>query len=569
MNCVRTKRECLGYRDLTDAMFLDETNNVIQKARTPRSREITATPTPPAAPVSLTIRGPGQARPGIPQHLEHPQGLDAHAIAYYYRHIALKRSEAKWATRVSSRDALFYSVLALGYSGLAQSSSRREVRAQARVSSETAYLEAVQAVKSALMRPQEADIDGTLLAVHLMALYETTAQRRRKVELEASVSAWSNHIQGAAALIEARRDAGADVQVSIRFFPQTVMLLSMDCIRRGVPLPKNITRMYKQVAQHASRSETPVLQRWDLVVDFCNFYGETRANPDCPYQDILDEAQVLDTRARTWFEHAEHSLLYSVIPIASKARHDGLELPAYHYRYQSFDAAERWNGYRAIRILLNQMIRSVLLLGMSQRPPLFRGSTYAQLLQSSTDNLQTLQDDVISSLPQYIGLEQWAASEVSAGASEDNSAISPGSAQSSGAPFRPSFLWASWRNADDEQRRKYSSFDTPKSTNADMPQDVLSTTSTPSPQSPNSAQRQMITSVSPPFVKIGGGSSLPWVLFTLATTDIASDALKRWLSMQLEYIGSKMSMRQALYLALQIERRDFNVAWWRTRSTRP
>lgn len=64
-----------------------------------------------------------------------------------------------------------------------------------------------------------------------------------------------------------------------------------------------------------------------------------------------------------------------------------------------------WNGVRAIRIVLNQMIRSFLLRGFAARPPLFTEQTYTLMFQHATDNLIMLQNEVIASVPQYLGYD--------------------------------------------------------------------------------------------------------------------------------------------------------------------
>ena len=61
-------------------------------------------------------------------------------------------------------------------------------------------------------------------------------------------------------------------------------------------------------------------------------------------------------------------------------------------------------------------------------------------------------------------------------------------------------------------------------------------------------------------------ANFPWVLFTLGGTDIATEPLKRWLVARLRYIGEKMSVRQALFLADKLEQGDMNEAWYRNYS---
>ena len=141
---------------------------------------------------------------------EPPYALETQALVFYYHNFAIKEgpqarlARSRGLASAPSHNALYQSMLALGYAGLSQCASMGESRLQARAFAEKAYIEAVRAVTFAVTRPEETAIDGTLLAVHLMAMYETTAQRRKDVELSTMLSAWSNHVHGAAALLEAR-----------------------------------------------------------------------------------------------------------------------------------------------------------------------------------------------------------------------------------------------------------------------------------------------------------------------------------------------------------------------------
>lgn len=534
-------------------MFLDETQTVIDRFQEKNSTSSTPKPAPsvPRLAVVLPVVSRNQMNLDWPFYRQLPCDFEAQAMGFYHHHFAIRAglqagpASARTLTPVLGPGALHHSMLALGYAGLSRCVASKGVQWRARTSAEKAYLDAVRAVKHAVILPEEAEIDHTLLAVHLMALYETTA-RSRSSGPKVMMSAWSNHVRGAAALLESMGLSQFETPESMRVFYQTVILACIDCIKQGSLLPGNIYEIYKLAKQQMPVRVTPHLRQTDLVVEFCHFYGRVRSQHIRDYRVILARAQALNDQAELVFEHADQATQYKTVPNQPDQRHRNpskISFPACHDVYPSFHAAELWNGSRAIRLLLNQMVRSILLRGMSTRPPLFGDSTHTRLLQHSTDALRTLQDEVISSLPQYLGLEPWKVYR-------DESYESGGSQEE----HASSFLWNSWSNT----RESFEAM-SPASSKTSSPGD--STETDDSTTAPLHAQR--ISSMAPPFFKPGGGSHLPWVLFILGATDIVTEQLKNWLSSWLRYIGETMNAGQALFLADRLDSGDLNEAWYR------
>jgi hypothetical protein len=65
--------------------------------------------------------------------------------------------------------------------------------------------------------------------------------------------------------------------------------------------------------------------------------------------------------------------------------------------------AQMWNSLRAVRIMLNEIIRNTLLKGFASKPPIFTGTEYTAQFQISTDILYEMQADILHSVPQHLG----------------------------------------------------------------------------------------------------------------------------------------------------------------------
>ena len=163
-----------------------------------------------------------------------------------------------------------------------------------------------------------------------------------------------------------------------------------------------------------------------------------------------------------------------------------------YYVYDTFLGAQTWNGVRTSRFMLNQMIRSVLLLGFSSQPPIFEGAEYMDQFRSSTETLTRIQNEVIASIPQYMGYTSKAGHDQS----------------------KPRFLWTNFVSG----KHKFS----------------------PSLQQTRSGL---------PFVRVMGGYSFPWILHLIGDSDIATEAVRRRMIQTLRQISKEMAVQQAAILA--------------------
>ena len=56
---------------------------------------------------------------------------------------------------------------------------------------------------------------------------------------------------------------------------------------------------------------------------------------------------------------------------------------------------------------------------------------------------------------------------------------------------------------------------------------------------------------------------LPWILFLLGTTDIATERIKTWIGDRLDEIGNEFGVHQSLVLADRLKSGNIDFAWYR------
>lgn len=531
-------------------MFLDETPGVTSKAKKSsltKSTSSTSTSTTPPIPSwdEFTLKKSLSAGDS-PRSIS--PSLEAQATAFFFEHFAIDESLSSqyqtYATSIAEASpglqALHHSIRALGLAGL----SRYEGASHLTQLSESQYLDAIRAMNTALQDPETATKDYTLLAVMILTAFETVAG----ADGHNTLTAWSNHVRGAAALLAARGTEQFQSSDGVRMFVQAAIPVIVSCISQGIRVDDTIMRLSQNAKQCADQSD-PAWQMFEQKLLFADFYGQVKQKIITDPMVIVQRAAELDEMGRTVTATLQEPSPWTYQTFQADEPNELVPLGYYHV-YNYFFCAEMWNGVRAIRIVTNQMIRSFLLLGFSARPPLFTDQSYTLMFQHATDNLIMLQNEVIASVPQYLGYQarrQSSSMEVSSGSKgkapasrpptrtptpTDTSFLglisaSPVSAQ------QPQFLWSNF------PQRRY--------------QIPLLTAGSSAAMTPL------------PIIRAGGGAHLPWLLLLIGTTDITTPKLRQWSIDRLRTVGTEMRIQQALSLAEKLDDGSYVEleGWWR------
>ncbi|ETN36665.1 uncharacterized protein HMPREF1541_08943 [Cyphellophora europaea CBS 101466] len=543
MNCEKANRECTGYRNAIDLMFHDETEVVARKMRSELSFDFAsdsdrgALPQPSIPQKSIAFP---QVDTSSIQTSDLPPALETQATTFFYRHFLLNNTyyanETELFANLSplsplpSVRSLYHSIVALGLGSLViHSSTHSEVPLS--VYSEAQYLAAISALGSAVSSPSEATSDQTLLSVMILTIFETFTLSTPKLSPNAqptvpSLTAWSNHISGAAALLEARGSDQFARPDGLRLFVQAAVPLCVNCLQQGRPVPESIPSVVaegraRNLINEASLPQSP-WHSFEFVIRFTHFAGRVRQRQITDLVELLEYSTAMDQEAEDicagLLGSNELQVVTSVPTLDPK---DDILPLGYCHGYPSFMLAELLNGLRAFRLQLNGLVRSVLLVGMTQRPPLFPGAEHTTLLQQATDNIRTFSDEIIASVPQYLGYVP-TSQHSPPYSGVDSRDTTPGAPPSPGdIPRKPAFPW--------------SPFPSPSAT-------ALG---------------------SLPLVRSAGGCHMPWALMTVATTDVATKTTQAWVAKRLWQTARQYSIAQAAVLAKRVSEGTWVEGWWR------
>ena len=390
-------------------------------------------------------------------------------------------------------DNLLSSIKAVGLAGVSNVTKAPALMVEA----SKQYVTAVRHLNAALQSPVEVKKDTTLMAVMILGIFETLAGRS-----ENSLVAWAAHLNGAAALIKIRGPEQMKTVAGRRLFGQITAMLATSCLQQDIALPGHIFKLRLELDKYVNIKDITWENHRVLIV-FTNLYAAVKNGKLTDLHEILRQSLELDKKLVQIFSNATHDWTFSTIYTDDDPEliHNG----RFHI-YQHALSAQMWNGMRAIRIMLNEMVRNVLLRGFSMKPPLFVHKDHTEQLQKSTDALYQISSDIMSSVPQYLGY------------TIKGNQVSPDCSFGPREPVLPRNPGQMWSGFMDMRR--------------DLPADLKTS--------------------SVPLLRTAG-YQLPWALFLVGITDIATEPVVGWVIKILKEVTRVLGIQQATVLAEKLE----------------
>ncbi|KAL9105501.1 MAG: hypothetical protein Q9227_009331 [Pyrenula ochraceoflavens] len=553
-NCLKSGRPCPGYRNQLDLMFEDQSQQVIKKAQ---PKKPPATGRPDASSRKQRKSGPQNGR-DTRSHFE--GGSEADQIAGARRAsqaivsrprkrvamdqfptaepaeiaFALDRQDdpiqlipnvrsyspiPSWEDRGLAffdsffvlgqgpsindkiNETLLSSMKAVGLAGFSSYAYAPELRHEAR----KLYLEAIQSTNAALRSPTQAKADSTLLAIIILSQFEVLTDASPR-----SITTWENHAKGAAALLRLRGPEALRSPTGIRLFIHVASTLTTNCLKHKLPLPDIVEELADEASKYVIRSD-PAWRYFELSRRITDYYSRVRRGLIPSIHSILASALDLEQLAITSFIDVSPRWHFTVVATAADP---DVVFNGYYHVYDNFLIAHIWNGIRVLRMLLHEVIcRTIVRDGFSTPP-------YSTLEQynASTQTTLRLQADILASVPQNIGYVTYHKKPSSS--TESSSYLDTWERP----PSSPPFPWTDFRTKD----AAYEIFDMTKWDDS-KPRYEL------------------------PLTRLFGGSLMPWALYTVSMVDVATDDVRAWCSRVLKFMGSKMGLRQAEALAVEID----------------
>ena len=283
----------------------------------------------------------------------------------------------------------------------------------------------------------------------------------------------------------------------VRLFIQATTSLMVSCLEVGRTLPEHILALIAEVAKRADLSDPP-WRYYETLMMLTNFRADVRRGVVSHPPEVLATALEIDKAALSIFAEAPSRYEYETIYTNAEP---GVVFAGCYHVYQDYLSATIWNGMRAIRLMLHEIIRDILLKPCPCGTSFSTDEQYKAQLQLSTDIMYQMQSDIIASVPQHLGYAP--TKSTSAPTSEH------------------SFPWSHFNK-----------------------------------RLPTSQQTPGLDSAGPPMIRVFGGYTLPWALYIAGAIDIATEPVRLWIIETLQRMGRSMGIQQAIVLADKLHKED-------------
>ncbi|KAJ5570578.1 uncharacterized protein N7459_010008 [Penicillium hispanicum] len=393
--CLRVNQECSGYRDPNALRIHDHTQELAVKAQ---ARRAGASKVNAAEQSTSTV----SLRPP-------PMSIDERAMSYtftYYVGTAQNHGVLFYVLdllHTCPSPALQATTKAVGLASICRIQNSPELKRIAGEEYSTALLTTNEALKESV----SAKSDSTLAAILSLGMYEIITCQASDL-----MRTWSNHAKGAMKLLELRGVEQLSSPTGLELF--TIVRLQNAISNVFFRLPgfntPGLATLSKVARAKHDVYTLPIEEFYQVLIELNGLAVEVDAaeledDPAESLRLLIGKALYLDANLRSWAMSLSPAWRYTVIDDPCSHLGDNTGFPVYGGRrhlYQRVTFVSMWNHYRQLRIIVNEMIRSMSLrLWKAQRPP-----ECQQTVSQSIAIINQMADDLCTSISYYFTSDQ-------------------------------------------------------------------------------------------------------------------------------------------------------------------
>jgi hypothetical protein len=363
------------------------------------------------------------------------------------------------------------------------------------------YSRALAMTNKALTIPQEAVLDGTLISVLLLSLFETIAQEDRKAP-----SNWTAHVKGAGALLSLRGTEQFRTQLGRDLFLQVITNVRTSSAQRKVRVPPNIMQLQETATQFLDPLNKSF--EFSIIIDrFATLRADMEETKCRDSAAIIATALDIERQICDMLAAVPPIFQYKVVPADLKSRAYGATV----HEYPSHRVAQLWNSSRMMRIFINQIIYHEISEAKAGyfdlSPDLSPESMADEWLDFQDTTMKGIDMEVCSSLPSLDGI------------------------------FPSSPIPEDWVKLQEQTARNV----------ADIATEICASV----PQFARSNPRPTVFTVAP----------LLWPLTTAAESDLSPPSVRPYVIDRLHFLGTEARFPQATWAAQMLEQSEDLEDW--------
>ncbi|KAL4739293.1 hypothetical protein BDV11DRAFT_170208 [Aspergillus similis] len=417
--CIRAKRECSGYRDISSGRFFDQTEEVKRKNSPPSS-----SPSASSASTCTSSSRSSQSPPrqqisslstSLSQQVSIPLRDQGAAFALSrYLHRSVGNNLPSILNTPSAR-AVTASINAVGLAALSNIHQSPQLLFTARQE----YGSALAETNAALSDPMQATSDATVVAVSFLGIFEFMV-----CDGTSLMGKFVNHMDGCSRLIQLRGSQQLEDPVGLGLFTQSRRSIVLGNFWLKRPTPPWLVQLSHEAFPYRHDGD-------GMGMDDALFLLISRVGDLCASlkngaliepAKVVKRALKLDVELGAWAKSFKLTRGYAVVNVpepvgeiagtgknVSPLRH----IYGNHYHiYPDTVVSACWNDYRFVRLLLLEVL-GWLAGHLSRKEDIdaTRRSEYRKTVDYSTKLSQQLSDDVCASVPYHFGATETSTQE--------------------------------------------------------------------------------------------------------------------------------------------------------------
>ncbi|KAF8852291.1 hypothetical protein BDZ45DRAFT_659452 [Acephala macrosclerotiorum] len=436
--CIKAQKECPGYRNMLDLSFRNESEDVIKKAkaksrRSPPARSKEASPVPSkaiqdaatpnaASPSSSTIV------PSTPQltynFVDFPTmffdnidywlntnpvssdlsifslqpTIEEDGVNYFmFNFVRMPNGPSHGhfyyiedlCRSGGFDDTLQSAMTAAGLAGHATKTQSSPLMSRAR----REYAAALRKINASLKSPTEALKDSTLLAIIIVAIFESIAGAK-----DLSLREWTEHVNGAATLVKLRGRNQLKHPGGLSLFMHATSHVIISCVQREIPMPTQLIELRAEAFSYLPVD--PASRQMRMMDEYTIFRGAVKSGSFDGPEAIIKRALEIDNSLIESFTDAPNDWLYETVFTDTDCE---VVFGGSYDIYYDHWISQMWNAMRTTRIMLHETIRSQLIKGFTSTPQIFTAEEFRTQFQTSANICMNMRDDIFRSVPQHLG----------------------------------------------------------------------------------------------------------------------------------------------------------------------
>jgi hypothetical protein len=261
-----------------------------------------------------------------------------------------------------------------------------------------AYVLALRLTNAALQSSDAAKRDSTLSAILLLDLFEKISHPQQR-----SLESWTDHMNGAAALMKLRGNEQFQSHVGLEMFIQMSSHMLLTCMQRGIPLPEDYLTLRAYAATFLDTTDAS----WrlsEITVRYISFRVGVKDGSISGSEAIITAASQLDYYMQALLEDTPPEWQYETVLLDMDSE---LVYESYYDLYSDYRVAEVLNMIRAGRVPILEIIQEECEKAASSYEALFMLFDPTEQFQLSVKNFEKMTSEICASIPQQAGYLTW------------------------------------------------------------------------------------------------------------------------------------------------------------------